>query len=411
MFKNRQELYKVSASTGKTQVWKAWSLKDEVCSNYGQLGGKMQTNSYKALPKNVGRSNETTATEQAQVELQAMYKDQMDNKHYFLSEIEAIEKAKVCRIPRKVTNFNKRKDKYENKTLYASLKFNGSRGCVVEGEFFSKIGRKEEIKVNHIKEVISKLKYLGYATFDAEVYAHGLPLQRIRSAWLKPVRTDKEIIKVAKDFAKSIGEKFTSKEVTEAVEYLGYNPNEDAPLLKLHIFDIPSDTDRGYLTRQEWMRNMQDSTDFDKITRYVEFEYGVRTENNKEREILLKDAVDNGYEGLVYYEPEGVYEYGKRSTNTMKEKPRLDGEGLVTGVELCKNGEGKLLMKASEALGGVTFKCMMKGSRESRNYEVQQQFIGKWVTFKYEELSKAGIPTKPVAEETRLCDAKGQPLE
>jgi hypothetical protein len=54
---------------------------------------------------------------------------------------------------------------------------------------------------------------------------------------------------------------------------------------------------------------------------------------------------------------------------------------------------------------------MMKGDHASRMYEVQEQFIGQWVTFDYEELSIDGCPTKGVVRETRLCDTAGNPLE
>lgn len=409
MFKNHQELYKVSASTGKTQVWKGWTVGDDVCSCYGQINGKMQTNTYKATPKNVGRSNETTKEEQAQVELQAMYKDQIENKHYFTSEVEAIEKAQVCRIPRKVYNYKDHKQKHVNDTMYSSIKFNGSRGCVVDGVFYSKIGRQEDIKVERLRRVVEVLGQR--ATFDAEVYAHGLSLQRIRSAWLKPVRTDKEVIKVAKDKAKNRGEVFSGKTQEDAISYLGYNPNEDAGKLKFYVFDIPTDTNKPYSERIKDMDQLRWLCSDLKLMDSFVFEYPDLTHSNEEREILLQEVVDKGYEGLVHYLPDGVYEYGKRSLNTLKAKPRYDSEALVTGVEICKNGEGKLLLKACDALGGVTFKAMMKGDHTSRMFEVQKQFIGKWVTFAYEELSDSGKPTKPVAHETRLCDAKGQPLE
>ena len=54
---------------------------------------------------------------------------------------------------------------------------------------------------------------------------------------------------------------------------------------------------------------------------------------------------------------------------------------------------------------------MMKGDHASRMHEIQEQFIGKWVTFKFEELSEKGVPTKPVVEETRLCDTSGSPVQ
>ena len=315
MFENHQKLYKVSASTGKTQVWFGWSIGDYVCCSYGQLNGKLQKSAYQTEGKNIGKSNETTGLEQAQLEMQAMYKDQIENKHYFTSEIEATEKSQVCRIPRKVYNYKDKKDKWEGKLMLSSRKFNGSRGCVVE-DLFSKIGRKEDIKVDHLREALETLKGNGLATFDAEVYAHGLPLQRIRSAWLKPVRTDKEIVKVAKDFAKKTGKVFNSKSHVEAIEFLGYNPNEDAPLLKFYVFDIPDDTGIKFKDRINNMRALNDNVFELGIAGCFEFEYPVETNSNEERLKLREEWVAQGGEGMVHYDPDGIYEYGKRSSNT-----------------------------------------------------------------------------------------------
>lgn len=413
-FEHYQKLYKVSVSTGKMQVWEAWVNFDEVWCRYGQLEGKMQTSGYQAEAKNVGRSNATTIFEQAEVELQAMYEDAISNKHYRTTQEEAAAVAKANLQPRKVTNYKDRYDKM-SEGLLSSVKENGSRACVLNGQLYSKIGRPEDIKVTHLKETVDKLHGLGLATFDAEVFAFGLPLQRIRSAWLKPVKTDKEIIKIAKDRAKKKGESFTSKLVEDAIDYLGYNPNEDAPKLKFHIFDIPDTTGKPFTERIIDMETLQL-----KVTGLIgegvlhdciEFLKPTMTKSHKEREELLSKVYNEGHEGLVHYEPLGIYEFGKRSTNTAKAKPRLDGEALVIGIELCKNGEGKLKLRCSDALDNVEFSAMMKGTHESRMYSVQEQFIGKWVNFKYEELSEAGKPTKGVVEETRPCDFEGNPLD
>ena len=83
---------------------------------------------------------------------------------------------------------------------------------------------------------------------------------------------------------------------------------------------------------------------------------------------------------------------------------------------MCKNGDGKLLLEAADVLDNVSFKCMMKvnrrdGNTYGRSYEEMQKLVGNWVTFSYEELSGAGVPTKPVGEEVRKCNSKGEPLE
>ena len=264
MFNNHQKVYKVSPSTKKMSEWFGWTCGNKVHCSWGEVDGKFQTKTYEATPKNVGRANATTDIEQAQIELQAMYQAQLDNKHYKLSQIDAIESSEVCRIPRKVVNYKDRKDSMPE-VMLTQTKFNGSRACVIEGQLFSKIGRYEDIKVTHLREAVEQLHEHGQATFDSEVYAHGLSLQRIRSAWLKPVKTSKEIIKIAKDKAKKRGDEIVTPdgkvELNDAIRYLGYNPNEDAPKLMFYVFDIPTDSDTPFKDRIKDLEDLEDLVD------------------------------------------------------------------------------------------------------------------------------------------------------
>ncbi|CAH9014182.1 putative nucleic acid-binding, OB-fold protein [Vibrio phage 249E41-1] len=412
-FENHQVLYKVSVSTGKMQTWEGWTVRNEVCCAYGQLGGKIQTQSYKAEGKNIGRSNETSDVEQAIVELQAMYESQISNKHYRVTQEEAKKFSESNREPRKVTNYKDRYNKMSD-TLLTSIKKDGSRACVLDGVLYSKIGRPEEIKVKHLKEAVEKLHELGVATFDGEVYAEGLSLQRIRSAWLKPIKTSKEIIKIAKDLAKKRNEEVPTPdgnvESEDAVKYLGYNPNEDAPKLKFWVFDIPDTTGTPFVSRSEGLFDIEAEARGLGIIDCFDFLIPKYTHSHKERMEMLEKVCAQGSEGLVHYEPEGVYEFGKRSTNTCKSKPRYDSEARIVNVTSDKSGQGVLHLQACDALENVKFKAKMKGDAASRAYNVQKGYIGKWVTFSYEDLSGAGIPTKPVAERLRACDEEGNPL-
>lgn len=400
----KQILYKVSVSTNKMQVWFGWTNNEEVYCSYGQENGKLQEKVYSATPKNVGRSNETSAEEQAVVELQAMYQAQIDNKHYRLTKEEAVVLKNSNREPRKLLNYKDGWRKMPN-TLLSSVKLNGSRACVIDGQLYSKIGRPEEIKVVHLKEAVEKLTSVGLGTFDAEVYAKGLSLQRIRSAWLKPVKTEKEINKIKKDYLKQTGKE------------LPYDPNEDALKLKLYVFDIPDTTGMTFKDRVD--QKMSTLIEFiyqnklkDSIRTIVPF----WTESHERRMEALKEVVTLGNEGLVHYDPKGVYEFGKRSSNAQKSKPRYDSEALVEKVTSDKSGEGVLHCAACDVLENVKFKCKMKverrdGKRYERDFDTMKNLVGKWITFSYEELSDKGVPTKPVGEDERNCDNEGNPLE
>lgn len=398
MFEQNQILYKVSASTLKVQTWQGWLVDNEVCVAYGQEGGKMQVSMYDAEPKNIGRANETTADEQAAVELQALYQAQLDNCHYHLTRDAAVSSEAI--IPRKIKNYKDHGGKMP-RILLSSTKKNGSRACVIGGVLYSKVGRVEEVKVEHLQAALHALS--DTATFDAEVYAHGLSLQRIRSAWLKPVKTVKEVAKIKQDYLSKTGKD------------LPYDPNEDALQLKFHVFDIP--TKLGVFTdRVKLMRELENHVKIGNLGHCFEFIYPVETTSREDRLILRDKVVAQGYEGLVHYDPEGGYEFGVRSSNTQKDKPRYDSEALVLGTERCKNGDGKLTLMACDDLDNVEFKTMMKvdrrdGVRYPRDMDSMRELIGKWITFSYEELSDKGIPTKPVGEEVRKCDSFGNPLE
>ncbi len=415
-FKHHQELFKVSVSTGKMQVWKGWTHKDLVICSYGQLGGKMQESFTTATQKNVGRSNETTSEQQAEIELQAMYTAQIDNKHYRETKEVALVFVESNREPRKILDYKKGFKKM-SKRLLTSRKFNGSRACILEGDYLSKIGKVEEVKVLHLKEAIDKLNKISPLFMDAEAYAHGISLQRIRSALLKPVKTEKEIIAIANKRAKERDENsnFLPWNLLKAVDYLGYNPNEDAPKLKLYVFDIPV-LGVKFEDRIGLMKELEQQVIASGLQEVIKFEYPVWTESHEQRIDMLPEIVKDGYEGYVHYQPEGLYEFGVRSKNAQKSKPRYDAEARVVRVIKDKRGNGTLECVACDALDNVKVKCVMKVERRDgtshpdKSYETCLGMVGKWITFSYEELSDKGVPTKPIGELERECDSEGNPL-
>lgn len=402
-------LYKID-NKDKVRVWKAWNVEDKVYVEHGVLDGKLQQSVYVAEPKNIGKVNETTGTTQAEVEVIALYEDQITNQHYRKSVEEAQEVKDANLIPRKILNYKDGWRKLPEKCI-TSVKLNGSRACIIDGQLYSKIGRPEEVKHVKIREGIALADKLGFSNLDCEVYADGLSLQRIRSAWLKPVKTTKEVCDIANKRFNLKGDS-RLKCVDEAVNLLGYDPNEDTKLLKLYVFDIPSRDARGYEERLEEVESFRSVVDSNPVLKEV-FDFCVYswTYSHQRRVDKLKSVHLNGYEGLVHYDPKGVYEFGKRSSNTQKAKPRLDSEALVIGINKDKSGQGVLLLKANDNMDNVEFKAKMVGDADSRSFENQSKYVSKWVNFQYEELSDKGVPTKPVVTGERLCDDSGSPLE
>lgn len=378
----QKELYKVSQSTGKVQVWLAYADGAEVVTEYGEKGGKIQRKSFTAEAKNVGRSNETSPEEQAQKEVDALYVAQVKNKHYRESVAEAVTDAQACVVPMHLHNYKN----HPNKIIFpcwGQRKMDGSRANLQQGIMYSKIGLVEELKIARIKEAVEVLSL----TADCEAYIHGLGLQDIRSAWLKN--------------------------------------NENSHRVKLTVFEIPVE-DVSFEDRVVMMRSLEHRI-LDAYPEYVdlfEFEYPVWLSTKEEAEAFHDQAVLDGYEGVVYTNEGSIYEFGKKVYHKQKSKRRFDAEAFCYGIENCKNGDGKLLLRACDELNNVEFKAMMKVKRRDgkdypRDYDsMKNECLGQWITFSYEDLSEVkekkgkitgGKPTKPVAEQLRECDTSGTP--
>ena len=111
--------------------------------------------------------------------------------------------------------------------------------------------------------------------------------------------------------------------------------------------------------------------------------------------------VAENYEGLMLRNIKSFYELDKRSKNLQKFKEFLDEEFLICGVF-----EGTGSMKQTPIWECETngkdkkkFRATPKGSLEYRRelFKNASESIGKKVTVRFQELTKAGIPRFPIA--------------
>jgi hypothetical protein len=367
---------------GKIQEWKCWREDSTVFAEYGQQDGKKTLSKVEAKTTNIGRANERNPTQQAEFEVDAAYEAQIANKHYRHTVAEAEIVANSCSIPMKINNYKDHGQKI-NDNCFAQRKFNGSRRTVINGEFIAKSGRVEECTIPEIQEQVDQLGL----DFDSETYAHGLSLQRIRSAWLSPTE--------------------------DRINKRGQNSYKDSKLLKLVIFDIPV---QGVTFRDkvEMLYAIKDKISLLGLHR-LEVEIPQYLTNRQSHDDFFDRALTDGFEGVVYRNLDSTFEFGVRSYQTQKRKPRYDAEAKVLSVTADKKGNGVLTVQSCDSMDNVKFKCVMKVTRRDGNdypkdLDAMLLLVGKWITFSYEELSDNGIPTKPVGEMERECDETGQPL-
>lgn len=351
-------------SKGELRVWSIYTEGAEVVVKHGKLGGKVQEKRYTAEGKSKGKSNETSPEDQAILEAEAKYVKQLKS-GYFSDKEDALEWQSAS--PMKAQNYND----YAHKVQYPCLgqiKANGQRMLIdKDGVAWSKQGEPLELPAHWIgvKELA-----INCSGLDGEIYSGlesegGLSLQRIISAFRKP--------------------------------------NADTPKLQYWVYDIPNKS--TMIDRHNSIKYLHNSK-----PEAVVLVPGVLLHNQHEADSYFESVVKQGYEGVVYRNLDGVYEFGKRSYNLIKRKPRDTSEAVVVSVEKDRNSWGILSCRTFE---GVEFKCQMRVDAADKNYRTYEnalELIGKTIEYEFEELSDKGVPTKPSGVGLREVDKYGRPL-
>jgi DNA ligase-1 len=118
----------------------------------------------------------------------------------------------------------------------------------------------------------------------------------------------------------------------------------------------------------------------------------------EEVEAYHDDCVKRGYEGIMIRTPGGLYRQ-TRSKDLLKYKHFKTEEFKVVGHTVGKEG-----IPVFECLvGDKTFGVMMKSTLEEKKAMLKEveSYYGKWLTVKYQELSKDGVPRFPVGIDFR----------
>lgn len=357
-------LYKTS-SKGATQVINMEIVDDVYTLEWGQLNGKMQVKSTTALPKNVGKKNETTGAEQAIIEAKAVWAKKKKAGYSLFPYT-----GTTVNLPMKVSNY----DKYSHKVVfpcYVSVKLDGVN-CeyrLVNGKLklLSRGGEEYPIPEHQRDDAIKALNAIGTNSINGEMYIYGAYLQDITGAVKKP--------------------------------------NELSPKLKFYAFDFPT-IDGDYTTRCA-----KGYKALDTIGSSVILPVMVGTANSHEDLHALHDeAVSAGYEGIIIRNATGLYKYNTRSMDVLKLKQMQDAEFKVVGFDIDKN---KHPVYQVETASGATFSVKRRGTSDERLKDAQDapSNIGKWLTVSFERYSKDGIPLKPVGGMFRKVDESGEALE
>ena len=332
---------------GKYKVWNIWTEESELYIMHGQENGKMQAKCEVVQGKNIGRSNETSPAEQAELEAMSRWKKQID-KGYREHKGELTE---LPLLPMLAHDYLKQGHRIKY-PCWTSPKLDGVRClaiCTLEGVTLKSRGGKE-YDVDHIQDQLSSVMIPG-EVWDGELYIHGKYLEEIVSAVKKP--------------------------------------NANSRGLKFVVFDIVNDA--VFDDRINGVLLCSVGTDIPDIE---SIEY-TEVANEQEMKAEHKRYVAEGYEGVMLRNHSGKYESGKRSADLQKYKEFFDEEFEVVDVIPDKDGGAIFVVKNTFANNQFN---VVGGSHEQRKQWLSDKtsMVGKHITVKYQSLYKdTNIPQFP----------------
>ncbi len=356
-------LYK-KTSTGADQMWEISTSGSTIITRFGQVNGKIQEGRDEVKEgKNIGRSNETTAVQQAEAEAKSQWEKKL--KKGYVESLGDARQGKVSSIieggyfPMLAHKYDERGDDI---TFPAFLqpKLDGHRCTATVGNGDATLWsrtRKPIFSMPHICEALVDVWPDMTTLPDGELYNH------------------------------DYHNKF--EELTHFIR--SSKPEPGYEVVQYHIYDI--NMPGTFEERYEWLKTHLMELPPSPLTLVKT----IKVMNGDEMMIAFEQFNSEGYEGAIVRNANGLY-VEKRSADLQKLKTFQDAEFKIVGIV---EGRGKL---AGHALftcvlpDGSTFDVKMKGALENLKtyFENPKSVMGKELTVKFQGYTAKGKPRFPV---------------
>lgn len=353
--------------TGKAKFWQGHVLCDVTERWYTQTS-YWQTNNdgtastvqfsdpYCVYPKNIGRANATTAGQQAYLEIERDFKKQKDKGY---SEIG--QESEILPLPMLAHKFSDKGHKVVW-PAFVQPKLNGQR-MLFDGKQGWSRGGKIIIPecIAHIKEELGSLP--EGMILDGELILPGNPLLQKTMTAIKKFRP------------------------------------ELSPTLLYWVYDIV-DPSRPFSERFETLKSL-----IPLGPSHVILTSTAKVESPSEVLFFHSQFVFHGYEGSMVRFDLGGYDIGHRNNQLQKVKDFVDGEFEVLSIiEGGGRFKGAAIFEC-RATETQTFTVCPEGDMDYRRdlYNRREEILSttKYLTVRYQELSKDGVPIFPVGVSLR----------
>ena len=349
-------------ATGAIQEWTVEIEGAAYRTLHGKHGGKIVTTAwFNTESTNVGRANERDGVAQALFEAQACWKKKVDSGMF--ENIGAVDEFTFIE-PMLAKKWEDRKDKIAF-PVYCQPKLDGMRAIITRHGAKSRNG-KAWVTIPHILKALEPV-FAQYPdlVLDGELYCHGLhdDFNKISS-----------LIKKTKPTAADL--------------------EESAGIIQYYWYDI-ADKTLPFIDRATKIANLCIEHGFCSDTMVVPVST-YRADDLLQLDTMYGIFLDDGYEGQMV-RLNAPYEF-KRSNTLLKRKEFQDDEYLIVSLE---EGNGNKTGMAGYAVlereDGVRFRSNIKGNHAFLTGLLlsASDYVGKYATCKYFNLTPDGIPRFP----------------
>ena len=354
-------LYKKDTS-GSIRTWYMETDGASMRTVSGVQDGKQVFSGWKErFGKNTGKVNETTAEEQAVIEVKAKYKKKLERDYH--TSIKDVDKARHIK-PMLADKWEDVKDKVIY-PLFTQPKLDGIR-CIAKADGLWTRQGKPIVAVPHITEALaSYFKKNPNAILDGELYTH-----EYKDNFNKIISLVRKTKPTEEDLAES----------ADKVEY--------------HVYDIASSAEVF----------MKRHNEYNQAVRYINSPCVVAVATHiaiteEDVDILYGEFLEEGYEGGIV-RTNGTYEF-KRSKTLLKRKDFEDMEFEIVDI---LEGEGNWAGYAKRVIikleDGRTCSSGLAATQEHAKQILAEKetYIGKQATVQYFTRTPDGIPRFPVTK-------------
>jgi DNA ligase-1 len=353
------------SKTGKTQVWNIQVIGSTIRVSYGYQDGATTVNEKTITAgKNIGKKNETTPEQQATSEARSTwtkkktsgYAESLDDAQVPATASEGSMATHEAILPMLAHDYNKR-GKDIKFPCFVQPKLDGVRCIFRNGVLTSRQGKvfpnMEHITndLQHVKEVL-----------DGELYSETLTFQQ----FVGLVRKKKH----------NAAEKLLLRQV------------------RFWVYDIVND--KPFEERKDAISQL--FYEYKDVWAFMDQVQTFECKAKDDLKMFHARFVEEGKEGLIIRNKDGLYQLAARSKDLQKYKEFEDAEYKVTGFTEGEGLEKGLVIWTCETSTGKTFHVRPRGSHEERAaiFKEADDYIGKSLTVRYQELTDEGIPRFPV---------------